>query len=37
MKQRLITIPEELLTDILPLIKNTPFQKKDNGVVGKCR
>ena len=28
MKQRLITIPEELLTDILPLVKNTPFAKK---------
>ena len=28
MKQRLITIPEELLPDILPLIKNTPFAKK---------
>ncbi len=28
MKQRLITIPEDLLTDILPLVKNTPFAKK---------
>ena len=28
MKQRLITIPEDLLTDILPLVKNTPFDKK---------
>lgn len=28
MKQRLITIPEDLLTDILPLVKNTPFEKK---------
>ena len=24
----LITIPEDLLTDILPLVKNTPFDKK---------
>lgn len=28
MKQRLITIPEDLLTDVLPLVKNTPFEKK---------
>lgn len=28
MNQRLITIPEDLLTDILPLVKNTPFEKK---------
>jgi len=28
MKQRLITIPEDLLTDILPLVKNTPFDRK---------
>ena len=28
MKSKLITVPEELLTDILPLVKNTPFEKK---------
>src|SRR3989344_3116533 len=28
MKQRFITIPEDLLTNILPLVKNTPFDKK---------
>ncbi len=28
MKQRLVTVPEDLLEDILPLVKNTPFQKK---------
>jgi len=28
MKQRLITVPEDLLTDILPLIKNTSYAKR---------
>ena len=28
MKHKLITVPEDLLTDILPLLKNTQFAKK---------